>query len=47
MKINQSLINILGPITPYELFFKIAADGDVEQVQSTEAEDCVRTSPDS
>ena len=31
MKINQSLISIFAPITPYELRFKMAADGEVEQ----------------
>ena len=42
MKINQSLISIFFPITPYELSFKMAAaDGEVEVEveQSTEAED--------
>ena len=32
MKINQLLISIFAPITPYELRFKMAANSEVEQV---------------
>ena len=30
MKINQSMISILGPITAYELFLQMAADCEVK-----------------
>ena len=32
MKIIQSLISIFAPLTPYQLRFKMAADGEVEQI---------------